>query len=491
MPQLVTPGRGGSMGGPPVRAQVLDVGKQPELKGALLSGRLQNLTAPFLYHDPAKQLCLALFPMELGLGEMETQRVIGQMTQSIMRGLPQEAPKAYLLQPKMFFTFQSLIEAIFEADGVTTEMLRKQQEKADLLRDFMRQSDIEAVREIVRKNDDKVDAEMFDLLAASMDANAGPGREQVLQSLMGLQQILVDETTFGKTIGVRMAVLEAFQKDPTRENLLSNLISAPDAETRESLVAMGRQLLDYAFFQLLTGKIDSAPDQAEKDSLIALRKEVQETRDKVDAASRQMMQGKVRLIQEIVSSKDPLAFAREREGEIDDTLIAVIQANAQEAQKRNDKNTLDALQAVYNIAMQIMSERQPPEVQIIQALLQSKYPDETEKMLTELKDEVDDRFIGVMGRMAEQLAQNDRTDTSAKLTQIMVQARKILPKYDPAEDAEIEGIPESEGGTVPVSEAKREEPEPRASGLIGPDGLIRGGNPPPSGPPPKIEIARR
>ncbi|NJM41170.1 MAG: hypothetical protein HC853_10570 [Anaerolineae bacterium] len=438
--------------------------------------------------------------MELGLGEMETQRVIGQMTQSIMRSLPQDAPKAYLLQPRMFFTFQSLVEAIFEADGVSPDMLRKQQEKADLLRDFMRQGSIEAVREIVRKNDDKVDAEMFDLLAASMDANAG--REQVLQSLMGLQQVLIDETTFGKTISARIAVLEAFQKEPTRENLLESVIGAPDLETRESLVAMGRQLLDYAFFQLLTGKIDAAPDQAAKDKLIALRKEVQETRDKVDSASRQMMQGKVQLIQEIVSSKDPMAFAREHEAEIDDTFIAVVQANAQEAQKRNDKNTLDALQAVYNIAMQFMAERQPPEVQIIQALLQAKYPEETEKILTELKDEVDDRFIGVMGRMAEQLAQNDRTDTSAKLTQIMVQARKILPKYDPtqdaAQDAEVSAGAEeqmSEGeapasSPPPEAEAKREDTK-SGSGLIGPDGLIRGSNPPPSGPPPKIEIARR
>jgi hypothetical protein len=484
------------MGGAPVRAQVLDVGKQPELKAALLSGRLQGLTAPFLYHDPGKQLCLALFPMELGLGEMETQRVIGQMTQSIMRSLPQDAPKAYLLQPRMFFTFQSLVEAIFEADGVSPDMLRKRQEKAELLRDFMRQGSIDAVREMVRKNDDKVDAEMFDLLAASMDANAE--REQVLQSLMGLQQVLIDETTFGKTIGARIAVLEAFQKEPTRENLLESVIGAPDAETRESLVAMGRQLLDYAFFQLLTGKIDAAPDQATKEQLIGLRKEVQETRDKVDNASRQMMQGKVQLIQEIVSAKDPVAFARERADEIDDTFVAVVQANAQEAQKRNDKNTLDALQGVYNIAMQIMAERQPPEVQIIQALLQAKYPEATEKILTELKDEVDDRFIGVMGRMAEQLAQNDRTDTSAKLTQIMVQARKILPKYDPEQDAEgIEGAEEqgSEGeapasSPPPAPAAKREEPK-TGSGLIGPDGLIRGSNPPPSGPPPKIEIARR
>ncbi|NJM41169.1 MAG: hypothetical protein HC853_10565 [Anaerolineae bacterium] len=54
MPQLVTPrgGMGGGMGAP-VRAQVLDVAKQPELKAALLSGRLQGLTAPFCITTPA------------------------------------------------------------------------------------------------------------------------------------------------------------------------------------------------------------------------------------------------------------------------------------------------------------------------------------------------------------------------------------------------------------------------------------------------------
>jgi hypothetical protein len=490
MPQLVTPGnfRGGAGPAGMVRAQVLDVGKEPQLKPALLSGRLQGLTAPFLYHDPAKQLALVLMPMELGMGDMEQQRIIGQMTQSIMRSLPQDAPKAYLLQPRMFFTFQSLIEVILEADGVSPETLRKQQEKADLLRDLLRQTSIDSVREMARKNDDKIDGDMFDLLAASLDANAAAGRENVVNSLAGLQQVLIEETSYGKTIGARMVVLEAFQKDPTRENLLTQIINAPDKETRESLVALGRQMLDYGFFQLLTSKIDSATDATTKDSLIALRKEVQETRDKIDTASREYMQGKVGLIQEILSSKDPLEMARQHEAEIDDAFLAVVQANAQEAQKRNDKNTLDALQSVYNIAMQIMSERQPPEVQIVNALLQAKYPEETEKMLKELAAEMDDRFITVMIQLADQLAQNDRTDTAAALTKVITQARKILPKHDPAKDEASQAAKPLPTSTSSPNAAP--EP-PKPSGLIGPDGLIRGSNPPSSGDKPKIEIARR
>ena len=499
MPQLVTPGgmRGSAGGAQPgmFRAQVIDVGREPQLKAALLSGRLEGLTAPFMYHDPAKQMAFILMPMEMGMADVEQQRIIGQMTQNVMRTVAQDAPKAYLLQPRTFFTFQSLIEAILEADGISPDMLRKQQEKADLLRDFLRQSSVESVRELIHKSDAQIDAEMFDLLSASIEANASAGREQVMQSLMGLQQMLIDESTFGKTIGARMAVIEAFQKDPTRENLLTQLMEAPDPETRESLVAIGRQLLDYAFFQTLTQRIDSTVEEVAKNKLIGLRKEVQETRDKVDAANREYMQAKIGLIQEIAGSEDPLATARQHEAEIDDTFISVIQANAQEAQKRGDKNTLDALQVVYNIAMQIMGERQPPEVQLVNAMLQAKYPDETAKMLNEIKTQVDDRLITVMIQLADQLAQNDRTDTAARLTKIIMQAREILPKYDPSQDPNA-GADEDDGAPAPEASAAAEPsatpaPEPpKPSGLVGPDGLIRGSNPPNNQPPPKIEIAR-
>ena len=79
------------------------------------------------------------------------------------------------------------------------------------------------------------------------------------------------------------------------------------------------------------------------------------------------------------------------------------------------------------------------EVQLVNALLQAEYPAETEKMLNEIKEQVDDRLITVMSQLADQLAQNDRTDTAARLTQIMVQARKILPKHDPSTEGGDEG----------------------------------------------------
>ncbi len=459
MPQLITPDdlRGGGRQQPPP-LQVVDVGRDPALKSALLSGRLTNLAAPFIYHDPAKQLAYVLMPMELNLRDTDQQRIIGQLTQAIMRGLPENAPRAHLLQPKMFFTFQSMIEAILEQDGISPDVLRQQQEKIDLVREMMRMTDEASLRSKARENDAKIDATFFEVLSASIEANMNAGREQSAQALAGLQRILLEETTYGKRVAERMAILEAFQKSPTRETLLEQLIAAPDVESREMLVTMGRQLLDYAFFQQLTQKLESA-DEAGKIRLTALRKEVQEMRDKVDAASRAYMEEKAGLIQAIASSKDPLQTARDRENEIDDAFFAVLQANAQEAQRRGDEQTLKALSTINEIGMQIVAERQPPEVQMINALLSAEYPDETKKMLEELKDVADDRLIGVMAQFADQLSQQDRTELGAKMTKIMVQARGILPKYDPAKDKDA-GDGAGTGGTPPPPPPPAEPPKP-------------------------------
>jgi len=197
-------------------------------------------------------------------------------------------------------------------------------------------------------------------------------------------------------------------------------------------------LLDYAFFQQLTARIEAA-DEAGKQKLIALRKEIQQVRDKIDEASRAYMEEKANLIQKIAASDKPLEVARQHDSEIDDAFFALLQANAQEAQRRGDEQTLKVLSSVNEIAMQVVAERQPPEVQMINLLLTANYPDETEKLLNDLKDVTDDRLISLMAQFADQLAQQDRTDLSAKLTRIMVQARAILPKYDPSKEATSSG----------------------------------------------------
>lgn len=437
----------------PLTVQVIDVGREPALKGALLAGRVSNLSGPFIYHDPAKQLALIYMPMELGLSDLEQQRIIGQLTQTVMRSLPEDAPRAYLLQPRTFFTFQSLVEAILEADGISQEEIRAQQAKADLLRDLLRSTDEASLVAKIKANDDKIDALFFDLIIGTIENALQSGNERVAQAVEAIRQALVEHSTYGQRVGARIKAVNEFRKTPTRESLLQALINAPDAETREALIAMGRSLLDYLFFQQLSAQIDAASGE-EQQRLIALRKDIQAIRDQIDAAARAALQAKTQVIQHIATSPDPLEAARQHAEEIDETLLSILESNLQAAQQRGDREAFQALEVAYDAVMQIIAERQPPEIRLVNLLLGARYPDETEKLLNEVKDKIDDRFVTLLAQFADQLAQEDRTDLGAKLTKIMVQARQILPKYDPAKDQALSAM-EDQPPQKPIIEIAR------------------------------------
>src|SRR3954462_3193709 len=116
----------------PMRAQVftlVDVGRQPELKNYLLAGQVNlavcpncgppaMIAAPLIYHDPAKQLFLVHFPQQLNARPEEQERFIGGATSLLMRALPANAPRGYLLAPRRFLTMNSLLDAVLEADGI-------------------------------------------------------------------------------------------------------------------------------------------------------------------------------------------------------------------------------------------------------------------------------------------------------------------------------------------------------------------------------------
>ena len=117
--------------------QILDLNADPEAKQKLLSGSVNAvncsscgytgmLTVPVVYHDPEKELLLTYFPPELGLPVNEQERLIGPLINQVVNRLPLEKRKAYLLRPQTMLTFQTLLDRVLEADGITREMIERQ-----------------------------------------------------------------------------------------------------------------------------------------------------------------------------------------------------------------------------------------------------------------------------------------------------------------------------------------------------------------------------
>jgi hypothetical protein len=421
--------------------QIVDVNQEPELKNQLLAGQLNAFTcpicknsgalaSPFLYHDLDKELALLFIPMELSLKEEDRQRLIGKLTNAVMDSLPPEKRKAYLLQPQQFFNLKTLVETILQADGISPEMLQQEQAKIDLLQRLLDTPEDAALDAMIKAHETDIDPSFFQIISTALASAAADRQRADYDRLLHVRDRLLELTPLGQKIRRQQTVIDAFSSKPDRENLLAQLEQAEDAETREALLAMGRPLLDYPFFQALTAKIEAATKAGQKDEadrLTGLRKEILATRDKLDAQAQAALETKVTLLRELllVKDKDLDKVIRDRLPEIDDLFFEILTQNLQSAQQQNDQQALARLQAIGNAATRAIQELQPPEYRFINALLQSEYPAKTRELLERSKEALVPEFINWMNGLVDELQTSGRAETANRLTQIIQQAREV------------------------------------------------------------------
>ena len=254
--------------------QLFDVTSDPGAKQRLLGGvsnyaACKNcgysgpLATPIVYHDNDKELLLTYFPSELALPVNEQEKLIGPLITQVTNRLPPEKRKGYLLRPQSFFTYQSLIERILAADGITPEMLQAQQKKVGLVERLLGASTPEARSEIIKNEATMLDAEFFSIFGRLMQGASSSGQEQYIAQMDVIQKQLMEESEVGRKLAgqaneIQEAVktLQAAGKSLDRIKLLDILIEAPNEDRLNALVSMTRPGLDYLFFQSLTERIE-------------------------------------------------------------------------------------------------------------------------------------------------------------------------------------------------------------------------------------------
>ena len=301
---------------------IIDVGRYPNLKAPFLQGRINiarcpqcgsqgAMNTPLLYHDPAHELALVLMPNELNLRDHDQQRIIGDLTNALINSLPPEQRKGYLLNPKVFFTMQSMLNTVLAAEGITPEMIERQRAKAQLIDQFLHAQDEERLRKLVKEHDAELDYQFFQVLTAWAQNAQADGQTDVAQALLGLRALLADWSSAGRAALAEVNASLGLGETITREDLLARLQAAQSDEEFEALVAAGRPLLDYAFFQNLTTQIEAAADADSAIRLKALRTRVLDTTAKQDEEIRAAMRRAADLLGAILQADDPQATARQ------------------------------------------------------------------------------------------------------------------------------------------------------------------------------------
>ncbi len=425
----------------PVR-QIIDVSEEPHLKRLLLTGRLNafvcprcgnrvSFAAPFLYHDPEKEIAFVFIPIQADLKEVDRQRIVGQLMDAVLRQLPKERRKAYLLQPKEFFAIQSLLEAILRADGYTDEDLQAMEERTLLLHRILNARRIEDAEALIRENAEKVDEEFFRLFHEALATVQEEGSAEEFARIMAIRDRLLELTPYGQTVRARTQVVEKFARSPSVETLLEALLEAPDPATRQTLVALGRPFLDYRFFQNLTRRIEEAEAagrREEAERLIALRREILEAREAVDQEIRRVYEDRARLIRELLSAPSERELQErlvQRINELDDIFFDVLQMNIEAALEAGDTRLAQALQLLGQIAMAILQQTLPPELRLLNALLNVRSEAQRRQILERNRRLLTPEFLQWLQQMEARMREEGRPEMAEQVGVIRALAEQI------------------------------------------------------------------
>lgn len=424
--------------------QLFDVTADPAAKQRLL-GRVSNYTrcpfcgfegplaTPIVYHDNDKELLLTFFPSELGLPVNEQEKLVGPLITQVMNRLPAEKRKGYLLRPQSFLTYQSMIERILEADGVSKEMLDEQQKRIDLIQRLL-QTTTPAVRtEIINENAALLDESFFSLFNRLIEAAIQSGQQPTAQAMSALQDELLDASEYGRQLKgqfeeIQSAVktLQDVGEGLTREKLLDIFIDAPSEARLKALVSLTRNGLDYSFFQILTERIEKASAE-ERASLESMREKLLDFTNQMDKALEAQMKSADEFIEQILAAPDVSQVVAQNIEQFNNEVIAqVLETKMREASQKQDQARLQKIQ---QIVMTLQQASAPPELELVQALVDA--PDEAtmEKILVENEAMISDELGGMIGSLMGQMEQQAGNPEAAALLPRLEAVYRVVLKY--------------------------------------------------------------
>jgi hypothetical protein len=228
----------------------------------------------------------------------------------------------------------------------------------------------------------------FGLLNRLLEGHDGGDRNRL--SSFELQKSLLPLTSYGREIQSQAAEVEAAIKDLqaagkelTREKLLDLIVNAPNETRLNALVSLTRPGLDYAFFQLLSERIDRARGDGRK-RLVDLRAKLLEMTQEIDRQMEAHRQQTRQLIEQILTAKDISAATSQALGAVDETFVQELQYLIDEAHKQGDLEKSAKLQQIVDVLQQASA---PPELGMVEEFLDA--PDEKARQIfLEANDEV-------------------------------------------------------------------------------------------------------
>ncbi len=410
---------------------IIDVGEEPELKEKLLRGELNYaecpecgaggvISTPLLYHDPEKELLISFIPPQLDMSADEREELTGRLINSVMNNLPEEERKGYFFQPKTALSLESFYDMILEADGISREVLRAHRERVQLIDRLMAaREDEKELDRLVQENRDQLDYEFFLTLSNLTEAYEGEEAQHVQE----LREALLER--------VDISIPSTASEGASYDDLIQMLQETDDDEAFRQAVALNRSRLDYGFFQNLTTKIDaarSADDDQTVQELTSLRERILEEIEEQDRMVQEAQDRAALLLMRLSEADDLEAAMREHTDELDTVFFVLLNRYRETAEKEDDTERVEKLEAIMDAAQEALEEQLPPEARLINRLLRAEYPEETDQILEEHRSLLTNEFLATYDNYISRFEQQGDQEAVEHLQEIREQvvAKKTI-----------------------------------------------------------------
>ena len=395
--------------------QVFDVAEDSLAKQKLLSNSVNFLHCPFcgyqgmlalpiVYHDPNKELLLTFFPPDLKTPINEQEKQIGPLINRIIDRMPQEKRKAYLLQPQNMLTYQTLVEKVLEADGITKEMIEEQQKKVRLLERLLTTPKEDRVA-IIKQEEDQFDLGFFSIFSSILQSVLDQGDEASKNELVELQQQLYENTKVGKelkqlsreTENALKSLQEAGKEGLTREKLLEVILNAKTDTEISTIVGLTHSGMDYIFFQLLSEKIEAASNDEEKHKLLDLREKLLKQIEEINNQIKTEMNKSKDNLEKILQAENIEEEVTKNPEVINDFFIQNLQNEIAYARQKGDLERLNKLDQLMGVIEKYSAPLR--QIKLLETMLEIEDETALDKLIEDHQDELTDDFISLLNNV--------------------------------------------------------------------------------------------
>ena len=418
--------------------QIFDVSVDPMDKERLLRGAANiavcpscgyqsQIAMPIVYHDPEKGLLLTFFPPELNMSLPEQEKILGPMITKIVNSLPPEKKKGYLFQPRSMLTYDTLIETILEADGITKEMLNEQKYKGELIRRLI-QTSPDSLSEVIRQEESHMDQSFFLMLNNTLEAAIQMRDKKAFETLQHLQDVLFTETEYGRMLKARaestqkaITDLQNLGENLNRDSLLDLVLASPDDAYLQTLTGLARSGMDYDFFTKLSSRISSAEGGA-KEKFTAIRTQLLDLTQRIDKALAEEKEARKKLLEEILKQDDMESAVYQAVRAIDQPFTDVVNEELAAARKAGDFMRSGKLQQLLDLIKKLYTA--PDEIKKLEKMLAAVNEDALRALIEEEPDLASDEMKNLVKELIEEgKVQNSLTP---EITEKLAMIQRVL-----------------------------------------------------------------